>query len=146
MKGQVTELFKKLNRAVGMLYKIKHFAHLMFSDPYITDYNSYIAYGLVVWGTKINQLLIKLKISKKVQFTLFQKGPKILVKYHFLFYLKILNIVDLFKLQLSSLIWEYDHDIISIYLIDLFKRSNIFHKHGTRGATLYQSKHYKIWN
>ena len=39
--------------------------------------------------------------------------------------------------------WDYDHDIIPSSLKDLFKRSNIVHKYGTRGATrgnLYYSK------
>ena len=57
--------------------------------------------------------------------------------------MEILNIDDLYKLQLSSLMWDYHDDIIPSSLNDLFKRSNIVHKHGTRGSTrgnLYHSK------
>ena len=37
-KARIAELSKKLSCAVGMLYKIKTFLHLQFSDLYITAY------------------------------------------------------------------------------------------------------------
>ena len=39
--------------------------------------------------------------------------------------------------------WDYDHDILSS-LKDLFKRSNIVHKHGTRGVTHGNQYHNKV--
>ena len=64
---------------------------------------------------------------------------------HLLFNLKILNIDDLFKL--CSLMWDYDHGTIPSSPKDLFTRSHIVSKHGTRGATsgnLYHNKVYEI--
>ena len=60
-----------------------------------------------------------------------------------LFKLKILSIDDLYKLQLSSLMWDYDHGIIPSSLQDMFQRSNIVHQHSTRGVE-HQGEIYNI--
>ena len=59
------------------------------------------------------------------------------------FYLKILNFEDQYKLQLSSLMWDYDHGTIPPSLNVLFKRTNTVHNNKTRGAAsgnLYYTK------
>ena len=50
------------------------------------------------------------------------------------FDLKILNFEDQYKLQLSSLMWDYDHGTIPPSLNVLFKRTNTVHNYKTRGA------------
>ena len=46
------------------------------------------------------------------------------------FYLKILNFEDQYKLQLSSLMWDYDHGTIPPSLNVLFRRTNTVHNVG----------------
>ena len=79
--------------------------------------------------------MVKLKnLQKRAIYAISDRSEDISIN-HLFSNLKILNIDDLFKLQqLSSLMWDYDHDIIPSSLKDLFKRSNIVHKYGTRGA------------
>ena len=109
-KAHIAELSKKLSRAVGMLYKIKTFVTpSVLRSLYYSLFNSHLACGLVVWGSANKTDLIKLKISKREQFMLFQIGLKDTSINHPLSNLKILNIDDLFKLQLSSLMRDYDH-------------------------------------
>ena len=143
-KAHIAELSKKLSRAVGMLYKIKTFVTpSVLRSLYYSLFNSHLAYGLVVWGSANKTDLDKIKnLQKRAIYAISDRSEDTSIN-HLLSNLKILNIDDLFKLQLSSLMWDYDHDIIPSSLKDLFKRSNIVHKYGTRGATrgnLYYSK------
>ena len=59
------------------------------------------------------------------------------------FDLKILNIDHQLQVQLSSLMWDYDHDILPPSLKTYFKKANIVHNYRTRSASkgsLYCSK------
>ena len=127
-----------------MLYKIKTFVtpSVLRSLCY-SLFNSHLAYGLVVWDSANKTDLDKIKnLQKKAIYAISDRSEDTSIN-HLLSNLKILNIDDLFKLQLSSLMWDYDHDIITSSLKGLFKRSNSVHKYGTREATrgnLYYSK------
>ena len=49
--------------------------------------------------------------------------------------LKILNIDHQLQVQLSSLMWEYDHDTLPLSLKSYFKRANLVHNYSTRAAS-----------
>ena len=50
-KAHISELSKKLSRAVGMLCKIKSFCTpSVLKSLYYSLFDSHLAYGLVVWG------------------------------------------------------------------------------------------------
>ena len=127
-----------------MLYKIKTFVTPSVLRPlYYSLFNSHLAYGLIVWGSANKTDLDKIKnLQKRAIYAISFRSEDTSINHHLSNQI-ILNIEDLFKLQLSSLMWDYDHDIIPSSLKDLLKRSNIVHKYGTRGATrgnLYYSK------
>jgi hypothetical protein len=44
------------------------------------------------------------------------------------------NFEDQYKLQLSSLMWDYDNNTIPSSLEVLFKRANLVHHYNTPGA------------
>ena len=51
------------------------------------------------------------------------------------FDLKILNLDHQLQYQLSSLMWDYDHNTLPISLIGNFKRANLLHNYSTRAAS-----------
>ena len=59
------------------------------------------------------------------------------------FDLNILNVEDLIYYQISSLMWDFDHNSLPSSLRDNFKRANTVHHYKTRGAlggNLYHTK------
>ena len=48
--------------------------------------------------------------------------------------LKILTIEDQIQLQISSLMWDYDHNLLPEHLRQRFTRSNLVHSYKTRSA------------
>ena len=60
-----------------------------------------------VWGNAICKDIDKIK-----SLGLFVQYWVSLIQSLFLFYLKILNFKDQYKIQLSSLMWDYDHGTI----------------------------------
>ena len=97
-----------------MLYKIKTFVTpSVLRSLYYSLFNSHLAYDLVVRGSANKADLDKIKnLRKRAIYAISDRSEDTSIN-HLLSNLKILNIDDLFKLQLSSLMWDYDHDLES---------------------------------
>ena len=57
--------------------------------------------------------------------------------------MRILNIEDQLKFQISSLLWDYDNNNLPEHLSKYFERTNLVHNYETRGAgkgNLFYSK------
>ena len=57
--------------------------------------------------------------------------------------MRILNIEDQLKFQISSLMWDYDNNDLPEHLIKYFIRTNLVHNYESRGAgkgNLFYSK------
>ena len=57
--------------------------------------------------------------------------------------MRILNVEDQLKFQISSLMWDYDNNDLPGHLSKYFKRTNLVHNYETRGAgkgNLFYSK------
>ena len=57
---------------------------------------------------------------------------------------KILNIDDQKKVQMSSLMWDYDHNTLPSSLKELFIRCNLVHNYNTRGSNKGNLFHDKV--
>ena len=146
-KPHITELCKKLSRAVGMLYKIRTFCPTsVMRSLYFSLFNSHLSYGLVVWGnaskidinkiTSLQEKAIK-AISKH------KNGDDINISREY-FNLNILNINDQINYQISSLMWDYDHNVLPSSLTQCFTRSSRIHNYKTRGALRGNLFHTKV--
>ena len=135
-KAHITELSKKLGRAVGLLNKVKTLCPPpVLKSLYYSLFNSHVAYGLVVWGNSNKTDMDKIKsLQKRAIYAIAEKTDDFTLN-RLLSKLRILSVDDLYKLQLSSLMWDYDHGIIPSSFQDMFQRSNIVHQHNTRGAS-----------
>ena len=109
-KFHINELGKKVSRVIGVLYKIRQFVT---EDIMICIYYSliypYLIYGIPVWGSASKTLLTTIHIIQKKIVRLITynddkpASPGALVHTPPLFYkLNILNIFDVFKLELNK--------------------------------------------
>ena len=145
-KGHITELSKKLSRAVGLLYKIRNLCPTsVLRSLYYSIFNSHLLYGLVVWGNANRSYINKIKYLQKRarRCIVFANYDKNIDTNSIHFDLKILNLDHQFQTQLSSLMWDYDHDVLPLSLRSHFKRANLVHTSNTRTAakgSLHYSK------
>ena len=131
----INELSKKLNRAVGMLYKIREFCpKIVLRSLYFSIFNSHLNYGIPVWGNADQHYMHKLVLLQKkairaITFSDFKAHSSPLFKD-----MNILKINDIYECQLASLMWDYEHNTLPNSLFCLFKKRNEIHNYNTRSA------------
>ena len=70
-KFHILELTKKLNRSVGMFYKIRNYTPIhVLTSLYYSLFNSHMSYGISAWGSANKDLTEKLLYYRKRQFVL----------------------------------------------------------------------------
>ena len=145
-KVHITELSKKLNWGVGLLYKIRNLCPTSgLRSLYYSIFNSHLLYGLVVWGNANYSYMNKIKYLQKraLRCIVFANFDKNIDTNSIHFDLKFLNLDHQFQTQLSSLMWDYDHDVLPLSLRKHFKRANLVRIHNTHTAakgSLHYSK------
>jgi len=134
-KLHIDELCKKLGRTVGMLFKIRYqCTKKVLRSLYFSLFESHLAYGLPVWGSANLTLTHRLFILQKkairaITFSDFRAHTSPLFKD-----LNILKLGDLFQYQVSSIMWDYDHNTLPKSLFSLFTKTSNRHTYGTRFA------------
>ncbi len=119
----INELTKKLNRAVGIIYKIRHdCTQKVLLSLYYSLFHSHLSYGLSVWGNSNDSYLSKLCLLQKkkiraITFSDFKAHSAPILKN-----LGILEIKDLFRYKTMSLMYDFDHNNIPKSLSTLFLR------------------------
>ena len=144
-KPHIAELSKKLSRAVGMLYKIRSLCPTSVSRSlYYSLFNSHLSYGLSVWGSagRVDIAKIQSLQDKAIKAICKTNEPDKLAKKYY--DLNILNINDQIEYQLSSLMWDYDHNALPSSLSKYFVRNNTIHNYRTRGALRGNLYHKKV--
>ena len=133
-KFHIAELSKKLSRAIGMLYQMRNLCNIeTMKSIYFSLFHSHLIYGISVWG------LAKTSLTNNV-FKLQKRAIRIISKSDYLAHtdplfkkLSILKSHDQYLLNLSSMMWDYDHNKLPKSLNKWFKKTN--HQHLTRFAT-----------
>ena len=146
-KGHIAELSKKLSRAVGLIYKIKHMCPTaVLRSLYFSLFHSHLSYGLVLWGTANQSYIDKIRTlqNRALKAIAFTNNDINTNTNHIYFDLKILYIDHQLQVQLSSLIWDYDHNTLPLSLRDHFKRANLVHNYRTRAASKGSLHHCKV--
>ena len=134
-KIHIDELCKKLGRTVGMLFKIRyHCNKKVLRSLYFSLFESHLSYGLPVWGSAKQTLIQKLFILQKkairaITFSDFRAHTSPIFKD-----ITILKVHDLFQYQVSSIMWDYDHNTLPKSLNSLFTKTKNTHSYGTRFA------------
>ena len=120
-KYHINELNKKVPRAIGILYKLRPFVtSKILSNVYNAIIYPFLLYGIEVWGNTNITLFDSIHILQKkfVRMATFKDGyppipgplthtPPLIHK------LRLLNIFDIFKLQLGKLVYGSTNGICS---------------------------------
>ena len=134
-KHHISELAKKLNRAVGLLYKIRQFCPKdVLRSLYFSLFSSHMGYAISVWGKCDHMYLQKITLLQKrivraMSVSDFHAPSKPLLKD-----LGILTVEDLYYFQTASLMWDFDHNQLPTCLNSLFIRCRNVHNIPTRNV------------
>ena len=135
-KHHIFELRKKLNRAVGMIYKLKNVGcdQQILRSLYYSLFQSHLTYGLCVWGTAHygyihNLFLTQKRAIRAIAGLDFNESTKVAFCN-----LQILKVHDLFKFQYASLMWDQDHNLLPDCLNKIFVRVADTHSYETRSS------------
>ena len=116
-----------------MIYKIRdNCTRSVLRSLYFSLFNSHLSYGIPVWAKSIYSnklLLLQKKIVRAISFSKYSAPTKPIFKD-----LNILRFDDIFKSQIASLMWDYDHDALPDELNSLFTRRSDFHSQNLRNA------------
>ena len=139
-KFYIAGLSKKVSRSIGILYKLQHLVTTKtLLNIYYAIIYPFLLYGITIWGSTSNTLLNPLYILQKkfVRIATFNDtistdhGP--LSHTPPLFYqLKILNLFDIYKLQVGKLVYESLNCIGPTPALIKFTRVSEVHLHITR--------------
>ena len=137
------QLTKKLNRAIGLLSKIRHYSSPdLLKTIYFSLFHSHLIYGCQIWGqgkrNDINKIVqLQHKAIRIINFL--PRNHPILAKYS---ELKILNLNEQIILQNILFVKKYLNKTSSNSFSKFLKPVNEIHNHVTRSTDTYQlSKH-----
>ena len=133
--AHVSSLAPKLNRAAGMLAKVRHFVTTpTLRNIYFGIFSSLLTYGAQVWGQFFNQHILRLtKIQNKVMrilnFANFRDDPTPLYNKS-----RILKLSDHIKLENFMYVHNSLRDNLPMPLRSTFQLATNLHNISTRGA------------
>ena len=132
----IHELSKKLNRSIGILYKLQNLCpDSVLVSLYFSLIHSHISYGLLVWGTAHDNVKDQIIKLQKRAIRIITKS-KYLAATSLLFKEKgILKVTDMIEHQLACLMYDYDKKTLPDSLSELFKTVKTIHTHDTRMAS-----------
>ena len=129
----INELTKKLNRAIGMIFKIRYdCTQKVLLSLYFSLFHSHLSYGLLVWGKSNDRYLTKIsvlqkKILRAITFSDYNAHSTPILKK-----LNVLELKDLLKYKTISLMWDFDHNNLPISLASLFTLREEVHDRNLR--------------
>ena len=125
----------KLNIAIGLLSKIRHYApKSILKTIYFSLFNSHLIYACQIWGqskTKLFQEIEKLQDKAIRIISFLPKWASVKEAYSTL---KILKIRDFISLQNALLVKDVFEEKIPSPFMTYFKKLNTQHLHATRSA------------
>ena len=138
-KYHIDELTKKISRGIGLLYKLRPFVTTkILINVYYAIIYPFLLYGITIWGSASNNLLNPIPVLQKkfVRLATFNElyppipGP--LVHTPPLFHkLNLLNIFDIYKLQVGKLVYDSLNNIGPVQGIISYMRASELHSHVT---------------
>ena len=133
-KHHILELRKKLSRAVGILYKMKNNScpQSILISLYHALFHSHLSYGICLYGLADDIYTSKIALIQKRAIRIISSAPFNAHTAPLFSELRILDFENVLKLQLSLLMWDYDHGNLPIAFNDYFIKAKDVHKYNTR--------------
>ena len=133
-KAHVKMLKNKLASAVGLLFRVRRYLdNKSLLLTLHTLFISHILYGILCWGrcgSTTMEPIIRL-FDNAIKCINFSRDKTISKLYH---KSQVLQIRDLFKLELAKFMYKYNHDTLPNYFRPLFVKISNVHSYQTRAA------------
>ena len=135
-KYHTSELYKKLSRTAGLLYKLRHYIpQSTLVSLYHSIFSSFLNYGIVVRGlttdSYLNSLfLLQKKVLRCVKFQSFTVSSKPLLKS-----LTILKLYDMIYFNILVFVYKALNKLCRTSFYNYFTPSTSVHRFETRQAT-----------
>ena len=133
-KYHISELRKKLGQIIGIIFnlkKIKAPLHTLRS-VYFALFQSYMCYGLCVWGQTKKSNFNKIEMMQKKVIRLITDANYDAETNSLFKNVKILKLKDQLQLKNASLMWDYDHVQLPKNFTNYFTYANETHGYLTR--------------
>ena len=139
-KFHIDELSKKVSRSIGILFKLRHFVTTkILLNIYHAIIYPFLLYSITIWGSTCKTILNPLYILQKKFVRLVTFNDTFPSEYRPLSHtpplfqkLNILNIFDIFKIQIGKVVYESLNCIGPMKKIIKFTRASEVHTHNTR--------------
>ena len=135
-KFHINELRKKLNRSIGIMYKLKTYcSEYTLKSIYFSLIHSYISYGISVWGTASLIYTNQIRILQKKAIRIITNSDYLAHTKPLFKHLNILNFDDMIVHQFASLMWDHDHKLLPNCFSNYFLPVSEVHHYNTRMST-----------
>ena len=132
----LSTLIPKLNRAIGLLAKIRHYTpKFLLKTIYYSLFNSHLIYASQIWGQTKTDLFRKLIELQEKALRIINFLPDTAPLNNIYKNSKILKLPDYIALQNALLVKDFFRQEIPKPLNQYFKKSNDQHQHATRSST-----------
>ena len=134
----LNNLIPKLNRAIGLLAKIRHYTpkYLLKTIQNYSLFNSHLIYAGQIWGQSTSEHLRKLVELQEKALRIINFLPDTASLKDIYINLKILKLTDYIALQNALLIKHFFNEELPRPLNEHFKKLNHQHRHAARSSTL----------
>ena len=136
-KAHIDYICNEVARASGALSKLQHCLDInTLKNVYYALVNSYIRYGIVVWGNAAENVIKPLhallnRIVRIMTFAPFGIGTKPIFDF-----LEILDVPQVFSLETAKFVYKSKNQLLPIStLANHFERTNAVHQHNLRPRT-----------
>ena len=137
-KDHIDAISKTMSRNIGIINKLKHFVpKRILLSLYYTLVMPYLNYGILAWGNSCKTYLNKLlKLQKRavrhICKTSFRHSSIPLFRD-----LHILNVYNMYNLELGVFMYKYSIDDLPTIFKDYFTKRSQIHNRDTRNMTNY---------
>ena len=136
-KYHIAELRIKLSRATGILYKMKKSScsKSVLMSLYYSLFHSHLSYGICLYGMADEKYTSNIALIQKRAIRIVSNASFTAHTRPLFSELKILSFDKVLNLQLSILMWEFDHGNLPVIFNDYFQLAKNIHNHNTRFAS-----------
>ncbi len=132
-KHHIVELNKKLNKSIGIIYKMRHLStQRVLKSLYFALIHSHLNYGACVWGYSNMARLDSIRLLQKRVIRIIANAEHNDHSSPLFKQLNILKFDDIIRMQLSSIMWDYDHENLPKCFNAYFNKTSSIHSYNTR--------------
>ena len=135
-KYHINELSKKLSRAIGIFYKIRHFVpYEVLKLLYYSLFHSFLSYGIAVWGFTYKSYFQKLFVLQKKIIKVMTFNKQTAHSTPIFATIQLLKIDDIRQLQLLTFVYDCLNKLAPTYFHHYFVKCSQVHSYSTRLAS-----------